>query len=62
MNTPPEYIFQVFTLKNEPVNNPPVVQQQPNLPVVQQQPNPFEHTEDELRLLEQDEEVRRETE
>ena len=41
-HTPPEDIFPVFQLKNEPINTPPVVEHQPN---------PFGLTEDELRLL-----------
>ncbi|PWA84364.1 putative 38.1 kDa protein [Artemisia annua] len=52
-HTPPEDIFPVFQPGNEPVTTPPVVQQQPN---------PFGLAEDKFRLLEQDEEVRRETE
>ena len=52
-HTLPEDIFPVFQPENEPMNTPPVVEHQNN---------PFGLTEDELRLLEQDEEVRRETE
>jgi hypothetical protein len=33
LNTPPEDIFPVFKKDNEPVPNPPVVQQQPDQPV-----------------------------
>ena len=57
LNTPPEAIFPVFTLENEPVPNPPVVQQQPDQPAN----NPsarFGLTDEEL--LEQDLQVLRE--
>ena len=58
MNTPPEDIFPVFTPENEPVPNPPVVQQ-PDQPT-NNPPARFGLTDEEL--LEQDLQVLREYE
>jgi hypothetical protein len=59
VNTPPEDIFPVFTPENEPVPNPPVVQQQPDQPA-NNPPTRFGLIDEEL--LEQDLQVLREVE
>lgn len=59
VNTPPEDIFLVFTPENEPVPNPPVVQQQPDQSA-NNSPARFGLTDEEI--LEQDFQVLREYE
>ena len=62
VNTPPEDIFPVFTPDDEPVPNPPVVQQQPDQPVnnppVENQPIWRGLTDEELFLQDMQELLR----
>ena len=72
-HTPPEYLFPVFPNENEPQNTPPddmfpvfpnEIQPQNappvNNPPVENQPHPSGLTDEQLRRMEQDEEIFRE--